>query len=275
MSRAQPFIKWAGGKRQILPAILQRLPEEIATYYEPFLGGGAVFFALDAEDAFDRAVVGDNNPELMNTYSTLSKAAELEEVISLLKGYPYEVEFFNSMRKKHPKDLSQVERAARFLYLNKTCFNGLYRVNKAGLFNVPFGKYTNPNICDEGNLREAHSALQRRVSFSQLDFEEQVAGAVSGDTVYFDPPYMPLSETANFTEYMAGGFDLPEHQRLAACFRGLAERGVKVLLSNSDTPEVRALYVGFQIDTVSAKRNINSDGDKRGFVSEVLVMANL
>lgn len=276
MSRAQPFIKWAGGKRQLLPAILSRMPSGMGTYYEPFIGGGAVFFVLDAEDAFDQAIIGDCNPELINAYSTLSDLTQLETVITLLKGYPYDRTFYEEMRKKKPADLTAAERAARFIYLNRTGFNGLYRVNKKGEFNVPFGKYTNPTICDEANLRQVSGALrQDRVTCRIGDFEAQVVSAKAGDMVYFDPPYMPLSITSSFTEYMAGGFTLTDQERLARCFKVLADRGVGVLLSNSDTPKVRELYAGFQQDVVSAKRSINAKADRRGPVSELLIHANL
>lgn len=246
------------------------------TYYEPFLGGGAVFFVLDSEDAFEKAVIGDYNSELMATYAALAEPALLEETISLLKGYPYERSFYEELRKKLPKDLSPGELAARFIYLNRVGFNGLYRVNKRGIFNVPFGRYTNPTICDEENLRQVSGALrQDRVTCLNTDFEKQVETAQKGDVVYFDPPYMPLSITANFTEYMAGGFTLKDQERLAACFRRLAERGVGVLLSNSDTPKVHELYAEFQRDAVQAKRAINSKADRRGPVSELLIHANL
>lgn len=248
----------------------------MGTYYEPFVGGGAVFFVLDSEDAFDRAVIGDCNAELMTTYATLSDPEWVEEVISLLRTYRYEPEFYEMMRKRTPSDLTNIEQAARFIYLNRTGFNGLYRVNKKGTFNVPFGRYTNPTICDEPNLRQVSGALrQNRVKVLCTDFEKLVEGAQEGDVVYFDPPYVPLSLTASFTEYQPGGFGLNEQRRLASLVRRLADRGVGVLLSNSDTPVVHELYEGFKIDIVTAKRAINSKGDRRGPVTEVLVQANL
>lgn len=248
----------------------------MGTYYEPFLGGGAVFYTLDAEDAFDRAVVNDMNSELISAYRTLSDPALLESVIEHLKRYPYEKGFYDDMRKQLVVDLNEVQVCARFIYLNHTGFNGLYRVNKKGEFNVPFGAYTNPTICDEENLREVSGALrQDRVTCLSTDFESVVADAQAGDVVYFDPPYLPTSPTASFTEYLAGGFHLPDQKRLAACFKRLADRGVGVLLSNSNVPLVHELYEGFQIDTVNARRSINSKAELRGPVSEVLVHANL
>jgi DNA adenine methylase len=247
------------------------------TYYEPFLGGGALFWALDAEDAFDRAVVGDMNPELANAYRLFAGPAHgVERVVELLKGYPHTREFFEDMRRKLPHELGEAERAAWLIYLNRTCFNGLYRVNKMGVFNVPFGDYENPTICDEDNLREVAEALRNpRLTFMQADFEQIVQTAEAGDVVYFDPPYLPRSDTARFAEYVVDGFDMAKHERLARVFADLANRGVGVLLSNSDTPATRELYRDFQIDTVYAKRAINAKGDKRGPIPEILVSANL
>jgi len=269
----QPFVKWAGGKRQILPAILSRLPTEIVTYYEPFVGGGAVFFALAHEGAFDRAVINDLNSELMDSFRTFG-AGGVQGVIDLLSTYPHERGFFEDLRRLIPAELSLEARTARFIYLNRIGFNGLYRVNKKGQFNVPFGQYENPTICDESNLRAVAKVLVG-VEAQCQDFAVSVEPARPGDTVYFDPPYIPLSETSNFTAYTEGGFGLREHERLARCFRQLAERGVSVLLSNSDTERSRELYDGFKVEQVKARRNINSKGTKRGEVSELLVSANL
>lgn len=269
----QPFVKWAGGKRQLLPAILNRLPSQMATYFEPFVGGGAVLFALAREGCFDYAVVNDLNEELIQTYRTLS-TRRVEEVISLLQTYPYDETFYYEMRARKPADLSEIEKAARFIYLNRTGFNGLYRVNKEGQFNVPFGKYTDPLICDDRNLRLVQEGL-RTVSFECEDFESSVESARPGDVVYFDPPYIPMSDTSNFTEYTDKGFGIADQKRLAATFRRLAERGVRMLLSNADTPLAHELYAGFPIEIVEARRSINSKGEKRGSVREVLVSANL
>ncbi len=277
MNKAKPFIKWAGGKRQLLPAILKRLPASMNTFYEPFVGGGAVFFALKAKDAFQNAKVNDLNRELAVSYQVLSDPSNLAQVVELLKGYPHTREFYDDLRTKLPLDLTPIAICARFIYLNRVGFNGLYRVNKGkGQFNVPFGKYVNPKICDEANLTLVSEALsQDKVTVSNLDFEKAVEGAQRGDVVYFDPPYIPLSPTSNFTEYQAGGFGLQEHTRLAACVKTLADRGVGVLLSNSDTSTTRKLYEGFDVELVQARRSINADAKKRGPVSEILVAANL
>lgn len=274
MPAALPFVKWIGGKRQILVHIRKRLPKTMPTYYEPMIGGGAVFFALANRRSFQRAVINDLNLELMEAYQALQDPTLLEEVIALLKTYVYEESFYYSMRSQLPSGMDKSHRVARFLYLNKTCFNGLYRVNQKGEFNAPFGDYKNPTICDENNLREASLALQG-VRCTALDYAEVVAEAKAGEVVYIDPPYLPQSTTANFTAYTKGGFPFSEHERLASIFKELAGRGVKVLLSNTDQKPIRQLYRGFRISRVEAKRNVNSDGGGRGYVSEILVSANL
>jgi len=248
---------------------------EMGTFYEPFVGGGAVFFALAREGAFERAVINDINSELMLAYQTLATPDGVGAVCTLLKTYVYESTFYYDIRNRNPRDLDDVHKTARFIYLNRCGFNGLYRVNKKGEFNVPFGKYTDPTICDESNLIAVSQCLRQKVEFQSQDFETCADAAVAGDVVYFDPPYLPTSETADFTEYTPGGFGLDQHRRLAALFRRLADRGVIVLLSNADVPRTHELYEGLRIDIVNARRNINSDGDKRGEVTEVLVGANL
>lgn len=274
MTIAEPFVKWAGGKRQILAQIRRRLPKHISTYYEPFVGGGAVLFALANRDVFERAVVGDVNRELVDTYQLLA-AGRVTELTELLITYQNTREFFDRMKALNPTEMPNiVERVARFIYLNKTGFNGLYRVNSRGGFNVPFGKYSNPNFCDGPRLREASRAL-KNVIIQCLDFETLSADAKPGDVIYFDPPYLPKSDTANFTAYTDKGFGIQEHTRLARVFREKAEAGVGVLLSNSDTKVARELYRGFRISRVQAVRSINSDGEKRGPVSELLISANL
>jgi DNA adenine methylase len=274
MPAATPFVKWVGGKRQLLAIIRKRLPKTMENYYEPMVGGGAVFFALANRRAFKNAVINDLNLELIEAYQTLQEPALLDEVISLLKTYVYEETFYYEMRAQSPSSLDKAHRVARFLYLNRTCYNGLYRVNRKGEFNAPFGDYTNPMICDENNLREAALALAG-VRCTATDYATAVAKAGSGDVVYIDPPYLPRSLTSNFTSYTKGGFPFAEHERLASIFRDLANRGVKVLLSNTDQKVIRDLYHGFRISRVSAVRNINSDGEGRGVVNEILVSANL
>jgi DNA adenine methylase len=265
---AKPFLKAVGGKTVLLPEILPRLPAKIKTYYEPFLGGGAVFFALAAAGRFERAVVSDANEELAITYVALANLTD--KVVRALKKHVYDETHYYSVRAQDPLKLEMSVRAARLIYLNKTCFNGLWRVNRKGQFNVPFGRYTNPTICDEENLRAVSLAL-RRVTVASLDFEKTVLPAKRGDAVYFDPPYVPVSETANFTAYTAGGFGPDDQARLRDVAKRLDERGVHVLLSNADTPLVRELYKGFRIESVQAPRRVNSKGGKRGNVGELLI----
>jgi len=272
-TKASPFVKWAGGKRQLLATIRRRLPSKIQTYYEPFVGGGAVFFALANRRTFKRAVINDLNSELIDTYRALA-TGKVQEVIELLRTYPYDREFFLDMRTRVPTELNLEERAARFIYLNRTGFNGLYRVNQSGGFNVPFGSYTNPTICDAEGLVEASKALEG-VTIECLDFALSVEPAGPEDAVYFDPPYLPKSETSNFTAYTVDGFTLGDHERLAEVFRALANRGVSVLLSNADVSASRKLYHGHRISRIQAKRSINSSGDKRGMVGEILVSSTL
>lgn len=275
MTVAHPFLKFAGGKTALLPLILPRLPKKIKTYYEPFVGGGAVFFALAAEGRFKKAVIGDSNQELVNAYIALT--IDADHVIRALEKHVYEEKYYYDVRAQDPNKLSSSARAARFIYLNKTCFNGLWRVNKAGHFNVPFGRYTNPMICDEENLRVVETVLRGEVSIWGSDFEERVGQAKRGDAVYFDPPYAPASKTANFTAYTKGGFGLEEQVRLRDVAAKLVKKGVHVLLSNSNTPLVRRLYrhKSFYFEKVQAPRRINSKGGKRGDIGELLISGRI
>ena len=265
---AKPFLKWAGGKRQLLSEIAKHIPAGIDRYYEPFLGGGAVFFELHKLNLFERAAISDLNSDLMFTYYVIRD--NLNRLIHILNKMPYNEDFYYQERAKDPANLSAVDRAARMIYLNRTCFNGLYRVNKKGKFNVPMGKYTNPKIVDAENLQAVRLVL-KDVLMRTLSFDNAVRHATSEDFIYFDPPYLPLSETASFTAYAACGFCYDEQVKLAELMFSLKQRNIKALLSNSYTPETRKLYKGLDIHTVSAKRNINSKGGKRGKVTELLV----
>lgn len=273
-SDSRPPCKWVGGKGQLLPELHRLKPSSFHAYYEPFVGGGALFFSLASAGFFrarvdPRATLSDTNEDLIQFYRTLREFPE--KLINTMKQYVYEEETYYAVRAYDPKQLTDVERASRFLYLNKTCFNGLYRVNKAGKFNVPFGRYTNPTICDEDNLIACSKAL-RGVSIECEDFERMTACAVApGSLVYFDPPYVPLSKTSDFTGYTKDGFNDKEHVRLARVFAQLADRGVYAMLSNSDTPFTRELYKDFDITEVMAKRHVNSKADKRGAVKEIIV----
>ena len=272
MAPARPFLKWAGGKTQLIGTLLEILPARNATYYEPFIGGGALFFALAAQgERFQRAVLNDWNQELVDAYRAIRDFPE--EVIEQLKLLPYSKEVFLELRAKLPQDFSPCRRAARMVYLNKCGFNGLYRVNKQGQFNVPFGKFKGePKFLDPENLRACGKVLNRRVTLFNGDFATVVEGVESGDAVYFDPPYVPVNTTSNFTSYTSDGFTIDDQHRLAASFRLLAEKGAAVVASNSDTEVVRELYKGFEIHAIQARRSINSKGDKRGTVGELIIV---
>lgn len=270
----RPFLKWAGGKRQLLPEILTRLPKRYGTYYEPFLGGGAVLFALQPP----RAVVNDTNAELINCYQVVRDA--VDDLIEMLgeheahntADYYYQVRDWD--RNDRYCQRPSLERAARIIYLNKTCYNGLFRVNAQGQFNVPFGKYARPNIVDAGVLRAVSRYLKNaHVEFRSMDFAEATQDARQGDLVYCDPPYDPVSDTASFTGYDVNGFDRAEQERLKRHVDCLTARGCKVMLSNADTPFIIGLYQGdYECIGLQATRAINSDGRKRGKVDELLVM---
>lgn len=263
---ARPFLKWAGGKSQLLPEILARFPPAFRRYHEPFLGGGAVFFAL----APARATLSDINADLVAAYEALRD--DVEGVIAELRQHRAEEEHYYRVRAQSSASLGRAAGAARTIFLNRTCYNGLYRVNSKGEFNVPYGRYAHPTICNADNLRLAAIALQN----VELRCENALAvGALAarGDLVYFDPPYDPLSTTSSFTSYARGGFGRDEQAALADVFGTLAERGVHVVLSNSDTPLIRDLYARFRIESVYARRAINSRADRRGHVREVIVTA--
>lgn len=264
---AAPFLKWVGGKRQLLEQFAPFFPApgSYATYHEPFVGGGAVFFRLLPP----RAILSDTNADLIEAYQVVRE--HVESVIRLLRKYPNESAFFYEIRALDPASLSPAQRVARLIYLNRTCYNGLYRVNSRGRFNVPFGRYADPGICNASNLRAVSKVLSG-VTLRVQPFEAVLDAAVPGDFVYFDPPYHPLSATAYFTSYTKDAFGAEHQRRLAQVFRELDARGCRVMLSNSDTPLIRELYRGCRIEQVLAARAINSRADRRGKISEVLVL---
>lgn len=269
-----PFIKWAGGKSQLLPFILPHLPERIETYREPFVGGGAVFFALAREGRFRRAVLGDRNAQLIGLYRMVrDRVDSLIEALTELAPLATDAETFYRLRAQEVSELDEVSQAARFIFLNKTCFNGLYRVNRKGQFNVPFGRYRSPKVCDPDLLRGCSRALQN-VELRVQDFEETAADAEAGDAVYFDPPYVPVSPTASFTSYHQDPFGPEAHRRLAQVVADCHARGVVALLSNSDCDFTRKLYGPLKVQTVQASRAINRDPTRRGPVTEVLVVGS-
>ena len=260
----RPFLKWAGGKSQLIQQYSRHFPPQYQTYYEPFLGGGAIFFYLLPQ----RAVLTDINPALVNVYECVRD--RVEELIELLQEHErsHNLEHYYQTRSTHTG--TNLERAARLIYLNKTCFNGLYRENNKGEFNVPMGKYKNPAVCQSELLRSV-SRILKNVAIDIKPFDAVLDHATPDDFVYFDPPYHPISSTSNFTAYSRYSFDSTDQERLRDVFAQLAKRGVKVMLSNSDCPFIRNLYQDFNIHTVSASRAINSNAQKRGKITEVLV----
>lgn len=266
-----PVLKWVGGKRQLIETFSPLLPKRITSYCEPFVGGGALLFHLQPNIAY----VNDINTDLIGVYTVIKE--KVDELIEELKKYKNESDFFYYVRdwdrdREKYSSLSDVEKAARTLYLNKTCYNGLYRVNNAGEFNSPFGNYRNPNIVNEPVLRAVSAYFNAAtVHFSSIDYAEVLAGIKKGTFVYLDPPYDPVSETSNFTGYSKGGFSKDDQIRLRLCCDDLDRRGIKFMLSNSATPFIMEQYSAYHKTVVQAKRAINSVGSKRGDVDEVVV----
>lgn len=273
-STVQPFLKWAGGKRQLLTDIRKYVPSEFNTYYEPFIGAGAVLFDL----APKRAIINDNNQELINLYKVIKDARKVKLLLESLHNHKNEESYYYNLRildrSEEYINLSDVEKASRFLYLNKTGYNGLYRVNSKGFFNVPFGKYKSPDYVNKNTIMDAHKYFNENdIVILNQDFEDAVKGASKGDFVYFDPPYDPVSKTSSFTSYTKDNFGDKEQIRLRNLFIDLYERGCFVLLSNSNTEFINKLYnyPGIEVKTVEANRNINSKGSGRGKIKEVLI----
>lgn len=271
----RPFLKWAGGKSKLIEQYIPYFPQSFTNYYEPFLGGGAVFFYFCGVKPDANKFISDINPELINTYCCIKN--NVEPLISLLKthqlqhnqDYYYQIRSSASAIALSHWEGSEIERAARFIYLNKTCFNGLYRENLRGLFNVPMGKYKNPTICNEDWLRSVSVALQSAaVSLKPYD---EINYKNEQDFVYFDPPYYPLSSTSNFTTYSRYVFKEAEQIKLRDKFAQLASQGIKVMLSNSDCAFVRELYADFNVYEILASRAINSKAEKRGKITELLI----
>ena len=266
-----PILKWVGGKRQLLDIFDNLLPKRINSYCEPFVGGGALLFHLQPQTAY----VNDINKDLIMVYETIKN--DVEKLIATLSEYKNESDFFYSIRdwdrnKEKYNSLTNIERAARIIYLNKTCYNGLYRVNNAGEFNSPFGNYKNPNIINAPVLRAVSNYFKKAdIHFSAKNYSE-ILNSISKETfVYFDPPYDPISSTSNFTGYTKNGFNKEEQIRLKENCDELNERGVKFMLSNSSTDFIHNLYSDYNVTTIQAKRMINSIGNKRGDVDEVVV----
>ncbi|MGK7890052.1 MAG: DNA adenine methylase [Leptolyngbyaceae cyanobacterium] len=271
---AQPFLKWAGGKRQLVPIIRQYIPQQYTQYYEPFIGAGAVLFSLQPA----KSIINDTNAELINCYRVIRDHPE--DLLMLCQHHERNnsKDYYYRLRgqDRHPSfcELSPVERAARIIYLNKTCFNGLFRVNSQGQFNVPYGAYLNPAIADSAVIKAVSLYLnQRSVRICLGDFSDSVTTARKGAFIYFDPPYHPISDTSSFTKYSVDGFGGSEQERLKLLCDRLSDRGCHVLVSNSDAPLIRELYDDsrYEIIEVKATRAINSVGSKRGKVGELLI----
>ena len=273
MLKGKPFVKWAGGKRQILDKLIKYVPEDFNTYYEPFVGGGALFFELSPKNA----VINDSNEELINVFRCIKDEEKLTKMSNELnhheanhsEEYYYKIRNIDRDKNKFNR-LSDYKRAARTIYLNKACFNGLYRVNSKGEFNVPFGKKLKVNTYEGQNIGIIHAYLNfNNIKILSIDFEETVKDAKEGDFIYFDPPYD--SDTSTFNSYTEDGFSKDEQIRLSNVFKNLSDRGCYVMLSNHNTVLINELYKDFYIHKITAKRNINSNGKKRGKVEEVII----
>lgn len=279
LNQPKPFLKWVGGKRALVDEIIKRMPRDFNNYFEPFVGGGALFFELKKRGMLEgkKSYLFDANAELVSTYNTV-------------KNHPYElIELLKDFQNKHSKDfyyeirsmdregsftsLPDTVRAARFIYLNKTCFNGLYRVNSKGFYNVPMGSYKNPTICDANLIYSTSKALQE-TEILNVDFAKVLDLAKKGDFVYFDPPYYPLTPTSSFTAYNQDVFLEDEQKRLFNTFEKLSQSNIHVILSNSDTELIKELYKEYQIDLVDVPRFINSKSNGRGKIKEILVKNN-
>ena len=300
LNNAKPFLKWAGGKTQLLDELYKRLPSsliqsgKIERYVEPFVGGGAFFFFLKRNFKFKESFLIDINKELIIGYKVIQNNVNelIDELSSMEEKYlklseEQRKDFYYNIRDEYNRqkdnfdyvnyNLDWVKRAAYLIFLNKTCFNGLYRLNKKGEFNVPFGKYKNPTICDADNLIEVSKALENTEVIC-ADFEESKKYIHKNTLVYLDPPYRPLNNTSNFTSYNENGFDDDDQRRLAQFFKEMDKKGAYLILSNSDPKNEDVddnffdeLYAGFIIERVKAKRYINSNGDKRGDISELII----
>jgi DNA adenine methylase len=268
---AQPFLKWAGGKRQLLPLIRKYVPSSYNRYFEPFVGAGAVLFDQRPQEAY----INDVNPELINCYNVIRDLNT--DLIEDLKKHQNTKEYFYEIREldrtNEFRNLSPVERASRIIYLNKTCFNGLFRVNRRGQFNSPFGAYKNPNIINEKGIKAISYYLNHNnVQITNYDFSRALENAERRDFIYLDPPYDPISDTASFTGYSLNQFGRSEQERLRDLFDNLTRRGCKVMLSNSATDFIADLYADYNIITVQANRNINSVGSERKKIDEFLIL---
>jgi DNA adenine methylase len=270
----RPFVKWAGGKRQLLNQLGKRVPDTIDTYYEPFVGGGALLVNLQKEERISKAVISDLNSELINLYNVVKRNPD--KLIDALSAKEFEnsKDAFRNLKNEFNTltglSGNNIRRAALLIYLNKHGYNGLWRVNSKGKFNVPFGRYAKRSMPTDHSILKFSSML-KNVKILNQDFEQAVKPAKKGDFVYFDPPYHPISKTANFTDYNSNGFTFDDQKRLANVFAKLSKKGVQLMLSNSKVSEIEDLFVGCTIDTVEAKRFINCNGERRNGTWEIIV----
>ncbi len=254
----RPFVKWAGGKRQLLNILFNNMPPKFGTYIEPFVGGGALLFAFMP----NKAIISDINTELITAYKIIK--GHVNELIKSLSKHKNEEAYFYTIRAKKAYK-SDIDQTSRFIYLNKTCFNGLYRENSKGEFNVPFGRYKNPNIVDRENLLAISSYLNLAdVKILNQDYQKTASMAKKGDFVYFDPPYYPLTSTASFTKYFRGDFTEEDQEKLSYIYKKLDKRGCYVMLSNSNTKFIKGLYKEYNVQVISANRFINCKAERRG-----------
>jgi DNA adenine methylase len=266
-----PILKWVGGKRQLLDTLIPLLPKQINTYCEPFVGGGAMLFHLQPKIAY----INDINIELMGVYQAIKN--DVESLITELQNFKNEPDFFYAVRdwdrsKEKYSELSYIKKAARIIYLNKTCYNGLFRVNNTGEFNSPFGYYNNPNIVNAPTLRAVSTYLtSAAITLTSMDYAEILRSLPKSSFVYIDPPYDPISDTSSFTGYSKGGFTKGDQIRLREYCDKLNKNNIKFMLSNSATDFIKSQYASYNITVVQAKRYVNSDGAKRGEVDEVVV----
>ncbi len=272
---ARPFLKWVGGKARVIPELSKYYPRSYDRYFEPFVGGGAVYFSIHPEVAH----INDLNLVLISAYKHIKKDVELLiGALSKIETEYHSLKSFDDKKLYYLKKRSDFnslqndsfEKTALLIFLNKTCFNGMYRENSKGEFNVPFGKHDKPKICDADNLRNVMAYL-KRTTITHSSYEKAVRGAKIGDFVYFDPPYHPLTLTSSFTSYQAGGFTPEDQKKLSDEFKRLSKIGCKVMLSNSDTPLIHELYKEFNIHKIYAARSINATGSKRGKILEVII----
>jgi DNA adenine methylase len=265
------FVKWAGGKTRLVPELIQHLPKHFNNYFEPFVGSGALFFYIAKHIKPKKMTISDINKELIETYEVVKD--NYNGLVKKLKEHKvnHNKEYYYKLRKQDPATLSKTDRVARFIYLNKTCFNGLYRVNSKGGFNVPMGSYKNPSVFHEDKLRNTKELL-KNVKILNASFETVLKMAEKGDFIYFDPPYYPLKKGQSFTTYTKENFLEKEQEQLANVFDELSKRGCFVMLSNSDTTFIKSLYKRYSIHVIKANRMINCDGSNRGKINELIIV---